>query len=374
MHVVHLAASTFFGGPERQMLELATHLPADVRSSFVLFAENGGAAAFRDELLRHRLDVHVLLHDTPRLLRTRLELIERLRTLSPHVLCCHGYKADLLGLSAARRLGIPVVAVSRGWTGESLKVRLYDRLDRWALRRMDHVVCVSWGQARKVRAAGVRAQRLSVIHNAIRLDRFATRDERYGDHLRGFFAKPVSHVVLAAGRLSPEKGFAVLVNAAQRLRARLPEMGLVIFGDGPLRPVLQRQIDSLGLSGQVVLAGHRRDLDAFLPHAHVLALASFTEGLPNVILEAFAAGVPVVATDVGGNRELVHDGINGRLVPPGRGDALAEAIESVLQSEPGRRQMGERGRQLVAVEFTFAAQARAYRHLFARLIRRRAVA
>src|SRR5262249_35089656 len=130
---------------------------------------------------------------------------------------CHGYKANLLGRPAARAAGVPAVAVSRGWTGESLRVRLYEWLDRRHPRWVGRVVCVSEAQAAKVRRAGVRPGRVVVIPNAVDPERFSDPDPRYRDKLLRLFRGPVKRVVGAAGRLSPEKGFNYLVTAAARL-------------------------------------------------------------------------------------------------------------------------------------------------------------
>ena len=116
-----------------------------------------------------------------------------------------------------------------------------------------------------------------------------------------------------------------------------------------------------------MLAGFRSDLDRLLPSFDLLALPSFTEGMPNVVLEAFAAGVPVVSTAVGGAPEVVENGVSGFLVSAGDPTALAERIREALASEDRLRDMGWHGRQRVHEQFTFAAQARAYRRLFAEL-------
>ena len=141
----------------------------------------------------------------------------------------------------------------------------------------------------------------------------------------------------------------------------------MLFGDGPLREDLARQIAAAGLAGRFVLAGFRDDLDRFLPHLDLLVLPSYTEGLPNVVLEAFAAGVPVVATAVGGTPEVVEDGVSGWLVPPGDPAALARRILDVLGHEERRRTMGERGRARIRSQFTFEAQSLLYQELFAEL-------
>jgi glycosyltransferase involved in cell wall biosynthesis len=361
MLVVHLTASTFFGGPERQMLGLARALPAVWRTLFVSFAEGGRCAAFAAEVRRHGFETAVLARDTPRLVAAAAELHRLLRARGAGVLSCHGYKADVVGRWAARRAGVPAVAVSRGWTGESARVRLYERLDRLALRWMDRVVCVSAGQARKVCRAGVCRRRVSVIHNAIQPARFRPPDPAARDELCRMFARPPGLVVGAAGRLSPEKGFDVLVEAAARVCCEHPAAGFVLFGEGALRDALREQIARRGLAGRFVLGGFRPDLDRFFPLFDVLAQSSHTEGMPNVVLEAFAAGTPVVATAVGGTPEVVDEGRSGHLVRPGDADALARRLAGMLSLPgPARSRMGEAGRLRVLADFTFEAQARRY--------------
>jgi glycosyltransferase involved in cell wall biosynthesis len=374
MNIVHLTASTLFGGPERQMLGLAGALAGECRSVFLSFAEGGRCRAFLDEARAEGFEAAALEHDTPHLRAATSELAGRLRHIGADLLLCNGYKAGLLGRIAARREGVPVVAVSRGWTAESWKVRLYEALDRINLRWMDRVVCVSEGQAAKVRRAGVPDERVVVIRNAIRADRFEAPDPAYRDRLLALFPDPPRHVIGAAGRLSPEKGFAVLAEAARRVLREDPGAGIVLFGDGPLHEALARQVEAAGLAGRFVLAGFRADLDRYIPWLDVMVLPSYTEGLPNVVLEACAAGVPVVATAVGGTPEVIEDGENGYLAPPGDARTLAGCILAVLDSDDLGRGMGESGRRRVLEEFTFEAQARQYRQLFADLVGRRAVA
>lgn len=366
MHVVHLTASTFFGGPERQMLGLAEHLPAGYRTTFVSFSEGGRCAAFLDEVRGRGFSAVALANDTPRVRAVVRELTGFLRDETADVLLCHGYKPNILGRIAARRAGVSVVAVSRGWTGENLKVRLYEAADRFNLSFMDRVVAVSAGQAARVRQAGVPADRVTVIRNAARLAAFADPDPVFRDRLRTLLpdSGEVSSVLLAAGRLSPEKGFAVLVEAVAGVLKHHPTAGFVLFGEGAERAALEARARSLGIAGRFAMPGFTDQLDRYLPWADVAVLPSFTEGLPNVALEASAAGVPVVATAVGGTPEVVADGETGYLVPPGDPAALARRIGDLLARPPLRRELGAAGRRRMHAEFTFDAQARAYVSLF----------
>jgi glycosyltransferase involved in cell wall biosynthesis len=368
MNVVHLTASTFFGGPERQMLGLARSLEEDARTVFLSFAEHGRCRAFQSICREEGFESIALENDTPRLRSAVREIACQLQRVEADILLCHGYKSNILGRPAARRLGIPAVAVSRGWTGENLRVRLYEWLDRRHLHFMDHVVAVSSAQAAKVRKAGVPAHRLTTIPNAIDPDRFTDSDSRYRSKLERYFHGPRKRIIGAAGRLSPEKGFDVFLEAAARLLDVDPTIGFVLFGEGPCRGALQQRIAELGLIGSAVLAGFRNDLDRFIAQLDLFVLPSYTEGLPNVVLEACAAGVPVVATAVGGTPEVIQDGVSGFLVPPGDIEQLAARMDEALENEERLREIAFQGRQRVLEGFSFCAQREGYLRLFDALV------
>lgn len=367
MRIAHLTASPFFGGPERQMLGLAQALRGRADSIVLSFPERGLCRPFLDELRRHDFVAEPLVHNAPHFFASVRELCSKLSEQRVDVLCCHGYKADLLGRPAARKLGIPVVSISRGWTAATWRVRLYEAMDRFTLRWMDRVVCVSEGQAAKVRRAGVADDNIRVIRNAIDTDRFGEPDEPGRAFLQSFFPQPRSHIIGAAGRLSPEKGFCHLVDAAEIVRQKHPDVGFLLFGEGPLRDSLERQVARLGLAEHFVIAGFRDDLDRWMPNFDAFALPSYTEGLPNVVLEAFAARVPVVATAVGGTPEVIEEGSSGYLVPPADAAALSERIDRLLSDERQRATMGMAGYYRVRDHFTFDAQAREYLRLFEEL-------
>jgi glycosyltransferase involved in cell wall biosynthesis len=364
MHVVHLTASPFFGGPERQMLGLGGHLPERFVSTYLSFPEHGRCVPFLAEA-RHRGFVALpLAFDTPKVRDSLRELTRLLRIRAADVLVTHSYKPNLLGRLAARRVGIPHVAVSRGWTGESLKIRMYEAIDRFGLKYADRVVAVSDAQAVKVLRCGVDPAKVLVIRNAATPAGVPAGDAR--ERLRNYFPADtdVSHVVLAAGRLSPEKGFQVLVEAAATVLRAMPTAGFVLFGEGKDLGRLERRVRELGIMDRFLLPGFTSELGVLQPGADLAVLPSFTEGLPNAALEASAAGVPVVATSVGGNPEVVLDGQTGYLVPSGQPEALAVKIVELLKDESKREQFGIAARERMASEFTFAAQASRYVDLF----------
>ncbi len=148
-------ASPFVGGPERQVLGLARHLPPPWRTTFLSFAERGQARPFLEEADRAGFAAIALRHNAPRALLCIAEVAAELRARKADVLCCSGYKPDLIGWRAARRAGIPVVGIAHGWTAATWRVRVYEALDRVAMRWMDAVVCVSEAQAAKARRARI---------------------------------------------------------------------------------------------------------------------------------------------------------------------------------------------------------------------------
>lgn len=369
--VMHLTSSRFFGGPERQMLGLAQSLKGKVETVFASFSETNLNQTFLSEVSSHGFTAIDLQNDTPNLIAAKREVQEHLQTEKIDVLVCHGYKAGLIGWLAARKIGIPAIAVSRGWTAENWKVALYEKLDRVMLRRMKKVVCVSQAQADKVMASGVKKDRVRVIRNSIFTDRFATSDARFRQQLLGKFEhntrSRIKHVVGAAGRLSPEKGFDVLIESAAKIIQQRDDVGFVLFGDGEERSRLKQQIETLQIQDRFVLAGFTDQLDQFMPHFNLFTQSSHTEGLPNVLLESLAAGVPVVATDVGGTKEVLIDGKHGKLVPPARPDKLANAMLEFLQPDVEKSQMVKSAQDWIAQQFTFDRQANAYESLFAQL-------
>jgi glycosyltransferase involved in cell wall biosynthesis len=368
--VVHLLASPFHGGPERQVLGLARHLPSDVESVFLSFAERGLAQAFLDEARRHGFQAKALQHNTPRYFACVAEVADELRRLNANLLCCSGYKPDLVGWRAARRVGIPVLSISHGWTAATWRVRFYEALDRWVLRRMDAVACVSKAQADKVRRAGVTDAKIAVIQNSIGPEAFVEPDAAARAEMEGWFAQKPRWLIGAAGRFSPEKGFAIFVEAAALVAKQRPDAGFVLFGDGPLRLDLERLIAERGLQGRFILAGFRTDLGRFLPSLDLAVMSSYTEGLPVILLETGAAGVPTVATAVGGIPEVIDDGQSGCLVPAGDFQALAHRIVALVDDDARRRAMGKAARERMARDFSFEAMGRRYHELFQRLVTR----
>jgi glycosyltransferase involved in cell wall biosynthesis len=368
MLIAHLLASPFLGGPERQVVGLAEHLPAGCRSLFLSFAEGGKARPFLEHVAGKGYMAIELRENWPRWRRAAKEVAGHLRRHHVDLLCTSGYKPDIIGLVAARQAQIPAAAIAHGWTGATWKVRLNEALDRWVMRRFDCVVSVSESQARKVKWAGVEPARMATIPNAIVIDDFPSPQPENPNELKALFPNPPQIVVAGAGRLSPEKGFDVFVDMAALVAGSHPDVGFIVFGDGPPRNRLKRHIAARGLNDRCILAGFREDLSNLLPQADVLALPSYTEGLPVILLEAMAANVAVAATRVGGVPEVIQDGVHGLLTEPGDAAGLAAAVTRLVTDAALRQKLTTAGQHRVREEFSCTLQSRRYLELFERLI------
>lgn len=294
------------------------------------------------------------------------KLRDYLKRNQVEILCTHGYKSSVLGRIAAWMVGCHQIVISRGWTGESRRVRFYEFLDRIFLRLADAVVAVSEGQRRKILACGVRSAKVRVIHNAIDLSTYPGPAEK---SIRVELDIPQDAIVVAtAGRLSPEKNHLGLVEAAQLVLTKMPDVYFVVFGEGSLRPELEKAVAKAGIGHRFLLPGFRSDVRSLLHEIDIFVLPSHTEGLPNVVLEAFACRKPVVATSVGGTPEVVRQSENGFLVPGGEMGRFAEAIFELASDPQLRRAMGDNGYEHVLTAFGYEGQTEAYSEVYSELL------
>jgi glycosyltransferase involved in cell wall biosynthesis len=234
--------------------------------------------------------------------------------------------------------------------------RFRRRLKRAISARLDDHIAVSSASARQVEThAGLPAGSVATIPNGVPIV-----DHPSSPRLASRFT------IGAVGRLDPQKGFDVAVDAL----VAVPDAALVIVGEGPEREGLERRAESAGVGGRVVFTGHRPDARALLPAFDVVVVPSRFEGAPLVVIEAMQAGVPVVASDVGGTPELIRDGETGILVPPDDPDALAEALQRVRDDAALGARLATAARRVAVSRHTAAAMAGAYeRHYRATLAR-----
>jgi glycosyltransferase involved in cell wall biosynthesis len=246
-------------------------------------------------------------------------------------------------------------------------------LNRLVLDRLAHAVNAVCGfsAASLTRMDGFSAERIEVIENGIDLARYNPAADRPGLRRR-LGLDPARRYVANVARCHPVKDQAMLLNAFAQVAGTCPDVDLLIVGDGPLRPDLERLAGRLGLAGRVLFLGVRSDVPDILQAADVFALTSVSEAASLTLLEAMASGLPVVVTAVGGNPEIVREGHEGLLVPRGDAPAAATALLRLLDGPAAAAALGAAGRARVAERYRLDQTIAAYERLYRRLGPRRA--
>ncbi len=283
------------------------------------------------------------------------------------VLHSHGYKSNIMCALARRSTRFcPVIATLHGWTSQQLISRagVYEIAEKLLAHRLDHVACVS-ESVRAAVSAFVRADRLSSIPNGISLT--SPKDDMdFDPGLLAFISGQPT--LLAAGRLSAEKGFSVLIEAMAQVVQSCSRVRLVIAGEGPLRHQLASQVTAFKLADHVVMPGYLKDLRALMRRCRAFVLSSQREGLPIVLLEAMAERVPIIATRVGAVPNVLQEGDCGTLIDPDDSGSLAAAIlTSMGNQEESARRVEAAHRRLVE-EFSCSAMATRYTQAYQNLM------
>jgi glycosyltransferase involved in cell wall biosynthesis len=341
--VLHVEAGRYLYGGARQVVYLLQGLRQRGVEA-VLVCPRGSAIAAEMQGCGGRV------HEIPMRGDLDLGLLWRLgriiRQERPDIVHLHSRRgADLLGGIVARLAGVKTVLTRRVDNPESPFVA------RWKYRLYDRVITISEGIRQVLLAEGVDPELLVSIRSAVSPDAYRARCDP--DWFRQTFGLAGTGTVLAViAQLIPRKGHHVLLQALPGLLEAFPEVHVIFFGQGPLEDKLRRQARQAGLADRVTFAGFRTDLPQILPCLDLVVHPALMEGLGISLLQAAGAGVPIVAVNAGGMPEVVRDGINGLLVPPGDSAALAAAIRRLLSDRPLMQRMGQAGRALVASEFS----------------------
>jgi glycosyltransferase involved in cell wall biosynthesis len=341
MKVLHVEAGRHLYGGARQVLYLLEGLARHGCTS-LLACPPGSAIAAEARALGVEVRETAIGGDLDLALVARLYGL--LRRERPDILHLHSRRgADVLGAIAARLAGVPCVLSRRVDNPEPV---------RWArlkYRLYDHVIAISEGIRQVLLAEGVPPGRLSCVRSAVAPGGHACDRAAFE---RDFDLPPGARALGVVAQLIPRKGHRYLFEALPGLLRRYPDLYVLCFGRGPLQAELAAAVAAPRYDGRVRLAGFRADLPRLLPCLYGVVHPAEREGLGVALLQAAAAGVPVVASAAGGIPEVVHDGVNGWLVPPGDVGALDRAIARLLDDPAAAAAMGEAGRRLAREQFS----------------------
>lgn len=349
---LHVINGRFFGGGHRLTLQLMDALEdmEGATTELCVLGEGG------DLPLRGRSPIALSFdgrYDNPRVLwSTARQLRQVVQKRNPDILHTHGMDADLIGALALRRCRARHVShlhvTPPLGRQESWKAGVRKRLFRYLTRR-EHTWFIAVSEAVRRQMAeyyGLPLERIVTVRNGVNPDEFA------GEKPSSVTRSGGSLVIGAAGRLEQLKGFQHLIEAAAQLREQSIECEVRIAGSGRTQIDLERQATSLGMSERVRFVGQLRDMPSFYRNVDVFVLPSLSEGSPLTVLEAMAMGVPVIATRLAGAPEVIDDGVNGLLVPPGDAGALARALLWLAKDGELCQRIARAGRTLVRRRFT----------------------
>ncbi|WP_313222150.1 glycosyltransferase [Pseudoxanthomonas mexicana] len=364
MEIVHVVENLDRGGLERTVVDLiASQRDAGHECRVICLFKLGLLAR---ELLASGVRVDACGKHPGLDLRALRRARALIRQSPDAVIHTHNAMAHYYAVLAS--LGLPVkcrINTRHGMGGRTRSGR-QEWLYRQSLRGTDYAVAVCEAARQRFAADGMRPRRaLLSVPNGIRLERFRPADDVARQSLVAELGLPTgSRIIGTVGRLQPVKDHALLLRAFAKVRVQVPEAALVIVGDGPLRAALEAQAEQAGLSDAVRFMGDRHDVPRLLTGMEVFALTSTSEGYSVALLEACASSLPIVATDVGGNREIVRHGINGRLVPSGDTAAIATALIALLRGGEQAAAMGRAGYAWAQAEASFRTMAERYHGLY----------
>ncbi len=354
------------GGAEKLMPRFLAHFDRN-RFTPAVACLYGGDGPIADDI--RALDIPVT--DLGMTAKWRLDALWRLYRLLRHerpvILHTSMFHANLSGRVLGRLAGVPIIITWRH--SPSIGGALRELLNRWTVRLDDRIVatCELVRQI-EIEHAQVPSDKVITIYNGIDMERSAA-SPLAATRIRQAFNIPADALLLGSvGRMHRSKDFGNLLTAMVQVRKRIPAVWLLLVGDGELRSELESRAQTLGLSSVVTFTGIRDDVPDILAALDIFVLPSRWEGLPLVVLEAMAAGLPVVATAVGGTPEVVVDGVTGLLVPPRDPAALAQAITRLLRNPDLRRKMGRAGRERVTEHFSVEQMVRKTESLYEQLL------
>lgn len=379
IRVVRIIARLNIGGPAIHATLLHERLNrARFQSTLVTGSEEASEGNYL-ELHGKAADVEIIpdlgreirpLSDTQTLWR----LVALMRRLRPHVVHTHTAKAGAVGRAAAILAGVPLVVhtyhghVLRGYFSPA-KTAVYRAIERGLAWRTDRLLAVTTRVADELIALGVgTAAQYRAVPLGFDLAPLLAAEGRRGE-LREELGLGDAPLIGIVARLVPIKAHSVFLAAAARVRAQIPAARFLIVGDGELRPTLEQQTAALGLADAVHFLGWRADIDRLYADIDVVALTSRNEGSPVALIEAMAAGVPVVSTEVGGVADVVQHGVTGLLAPMDDVDGVANHILTLLAAPDLRRTMGQHGRTRVAATYGAERLLRDIETLYEDLVR-----
>jgi glycosyltransferase involved in cell wall biosynthesis len=368
IHVVFSIDTMSVGGTEMNALRTAARLDRSRFRVTVVTLRGEGPLAERYAAIGvpvRRFPIFSLYG--PATVRQSIGLARFLREERVSVVHCHDQYSNFFSVASARLARVPVVLSSKRWLHSTLAYRVANGIGfRLSTRVLANSPAVATSLERDDRLA---SRRIVVLPNFVDEAAFiAPSDAEREEWRRELQLSANARIIGIVASLLPVKDHGTLLRAASILRQRWPDLRVVIVGHGPERPSLEALAETLGVTQMIRFAGLRPQVPSFHHLFDVSVLCSTSEGFPNTLVEAMAAGRPIVATDTGGVRDAVRHDENGLLVPAQNPEALADGIDALLSDPERARRMGNRGRDRARDEFSAQAVIGSLERLYEQLL------
>ena len=363
------------GGPEKTILQGAARTDRSRFAVTVCYLRDRRDRVFSIDDDANRLGVDYVeveeAHSFDWRVVNRVRSVIRARNIE--IVHAHEYKSDILALMLARIESVVPLATVHGWTGHTRRERrMYYPVDKRILARFPRLVAVSGEIRDELVRHGAPPARISVVLNGIDHRAFV-RDAAKGEAVRRELGlRPEEYVIGGVGRAEPQKRFDLLLDVFAALLPQHPHLRLVVVGDGSLRSQLERQAADKGIAAACRFLGHRKDVVDLHSAFDLFVQSSDYEGTPNAVLEAMACETPVVATDVGGTREVARPSREALIVPPNDASALRAAIEASVKDVCAARLRATQARVRVETELSFDQRMARLERIYVELAARRA--
>ena len=362
--ILHIIPTLTQGGAEKQLTLLASNLAASRYEVHVCALTSGGP--YQQWLEANNIPVHIVGKTWKVDPWAYGQLRRHIRRLCPDIVHTWIFAANSYGRQAAFSCGVPhVLAGERAI--DRWKSSVHFAIDRRLARRTQAIVVPSTGVREFYVQHRLPRNKFQVIANGIDTDQTLQGMSR-GQLLSSINVPADARLVGVVARLWPQKRLKDAIWAGELLSAVHPNVHVVFLGDGPERWRLERFSRQIHSDGRIHFLGHRDDACDFFPHFDCVWLTSAYEGLPNSVMEAMAAGIPVVASDIPGNQDLVVPGKTGYLVPAGDRAGIARQTRQLLQDDSLRSQMGQAGQDRIREHFALAKMVERYDELYRRVM------
>lgn len=369
MKILQLISSLGFFGAENVVVNLTKELNKSGVATFLgVFQDpRNDIQALIEKIKERRIPYQVFPCRSQFDLRTLRLIRNYVRDNDIDIIHSHGYKTNFYTLFLNSNKRVKLIATVHNWIRNDFKLRFYELIDKFVLRKFNAVVVVSNDVKKRIEKAGVNQTNIFFVNNGIDVDKFSTKTCAVTALDKTAIINK-EKIIGTVGRLSAEKGQDYLIEAFSKVLRVDQHVKLLIIGDGPLKEQLVFKVKNMNLGSKVVFLGKRDDIPELLEEMDIFVLPSLVEAMPMALLEAMAAKKAVIASAVGSIPELVHDGNTGILVEAGNVDSICKAILSILNDLPKREKMGCNAYNKVRSEFSSDKMTREYLKIYNNII------